>query len=88
MLTSSSSRRLKPKSEWVKEWRELGVAFRWTLLADDQVYQVGDWGQGFITLKLPPGEAFELHYSWSQYDKTYRGIIEQVRCAPVDVAAP
>ncbi len=80
--------RLKPKSEWVREWRELGVAFRWTLLADDQVYEVGDWGQGFITLKLPPGEVFDLHYSWSQHDKTYRGIISQARCAPVDVAAP
>ena len=80
--------RLKPKSEWLREWRELGVAFRWTLLADDQVYEVGDWGQGFITLKLAPDEAFDLHYSWSQHDKTHRGVIEQARCAPVDVAAP
>ena len=79
---------LKPKSEWLREWRELGVAFRWTLLADDQVYELGDWGQGFITLKLAPDEAFDLHYSWSQHDKTYRGVIEQARCAPVDVAAP
>ena len=80
--------RLKPKSEWLREWRELGVAFRWTLLADDQVYEAGDWGQGFITLKLPPGEAFDLHYSWSQHDQTYHGIIKQARCAPVDVPAP
>lgn len=81
-------RRLKPKSEWLEEWREAGITFRWTLLADEQVYQVGDWGQGFITIELAPGEAFDLHYSWSQHDRTYHGKIEQARCAPADVAAP
>ena len=80
--------RLKPKSAWLKEWRELGVAFRWTLLADDQIYEVGDWGQGFITLRLNPGEVFDLHYSWSQHEKTYRGAIERARCAPADRSAP
>ena len=71
----------KPKSDWLKEWRELGVPFRWTLLADEQVYEAGDWGQGFITLRLAPGEAFDLHSSWSQDDRTYSGTIEQARCA-------
>lgn len=77
-------RPLKPKSEWLKEWRELGVPFRWTLLADEQVYEAGDWGQGFITLKLAPGETFDLHYSWSQDDGSYSGTIEQARCAAPD----
>ena len=80
--------RLKPKSEWVRQWREQGVAFRWTLLADDQVYEVGDWGQGFITLKLAPGETFDLHYSWSQHETMHRGEILQLRCAPAEPSAP
>jgi hypothetical protein len=77
--------RIKPKSQWLEEWRQLGVAFRWTLLADEQVYEVGDWGQGFITLELSPSEAFDLHYNWTQNDKRYFGKIEQARCAPRDV---
>ena len=72
---------LKPKSAWLAEWRDLGVPFRWTLLADEQFYSPGDWGQGFITLKLAPGDEFDLHYSWSQDEKIYRGIIKQARCA-------
>jgi hypothetical protein len=74
--------RLKPKSEWVKEWRERGLAFRWTLLADEQTYAAGDWGQGFITLKLQPGATFDLQYSWSQHDTSHTGRISNLRCAP------
>ena len=35
----------KLKSGWVGEWRDMGVAFRWTLLPEAQTFQVGDWGQ-------------------------------------------
>lgn len=73
---------LKPKSEWVREWREFGVPFRWTLLPDEQTYEVGDWGQGFTTLALRPGESFDLLYSWTQNGQTYHGQIEHARCAP------
>ncbi|MGD8615609.1 MAG: hypothetical protein PVI91_08110 [Gammaproteobacteria bacterium] len=74
--------RLKPKSEWVRAWRERGLAFRWTLLADEQNYAAGDWGQGFITLKLEPGDTFDLQYSWSQNDASHTGTIRSLRCAP------
>jgi hypothetical protein len=73
--------RVKPKSAWVEEWRKAGIAFRWTLLADEQTYEIGDWGQGFITLKLAPGEAFDLHYSWSQHDQSHTGMLRELRCA-------
>lgn len=74
----------KAKSEWVSEWREMGIAFRWTLLHEAQTYQVGDWGQGFTTVKLPPGTAFDLHYSWTQHDSKHTAIIKGLHCAPAE----
>jgi hypothetical protein len=75
----------KTKSEWVSEWREMGIAFRWTLLPEAQTFQVGDWGQGFTTIDLPHGTDFDLHYSWTQHDKTYTAIIKGLRCAPAEL---
>jgi hypothetical protein len=80
--------RLKTKSQWVQEWRELGIAFRWSMLPDDQTFEVGDWGQGFTTVKLSPGDSFDLLYSWSQNDKTYHGEISGLRCAPAHSEKP
>ena len=75
----------KPKSAWVSEWRAMGIAFRWTLLHETQSYQPGDWGQGFTTVKLPHGTSFDLHYSWTQNDKTHTAIIKELRCAPAEL---
>lgn len=72
----------KTKAEWVREWREQGIAFRWTLLPEAQTFQVGDWGQGFTTVKLPPGTRFDLHYGWSQGDERVSRVIEDMQCAP------
>jgi hypothetical protein len=78
---------LKTKSEWVEEWRSMGVAFRWSMLADEQTFSEGDWVQGFTTVKLPPGSRFDLRYSWSQHDKTFTDTIENLRCAPAEAPA-
>ena len=78
--------RARPKSEWVAQWREQGIAFRWTLLHEQQTYSVGDWGQGFTTVLLPPETAFDLHYSWQQGDRTHEGIIRDMACAPATLA--
>lgn len=75
--------RIKTKSQWVSEWRAMGVAFRWSLLPDDQTYNVGDWGQGFTTIGLQPGDRFDLEYSWRQGEATITRTIREVRCAPV-----
>jgi hypothetical protein len=75
----------KAKSEWVSEWREMGIAFRWTLLTEAQTYQVGDWGQGFTTVELPHGTHFDLHYSWTQHDQIHTNIIRGMRCAPAEL---
>lgn len=76
--------RLKTKSEWVQEWRDMGVAFRWSMLADDQTFAEGDWVQGFTTVKLSPGSRFDLEYSWSQHGRQHVATIEGVRCAPAE----
>ncbi len=73
---------IKTKTEWLKQWQDMGVAFRWSLLPDDQTFAPGDWSQGFTTLPLPPGTPVALHYTWSQQGKTHEGTFEDLRCAP------
>jgi hypothetical protein len=74
--------RAKPKSAWVEDWQGQGIAFRWTLLYEAQTYEVGDWGQGFTTVKLPPGTQFDLHYNWQQGGRKHERIIRDMGCAP------
>lgn len=75
---------LKTKSEWVQEWRDMGVAFRWSMLADEQTFAEGDWVQGFTTVKLSPGSRFDLEYSWSQHGRQHVTTIRELRCAPAE----
>ncbi len=75
----------KTKAEWVSEWRDMGIAFRWTLLPEAQTFQVGDWGQGFTTVKLSPGTRFDLHYGWSQQGEIHKYVIKDMQCAPEDI---
>jgi len=78
------SHRIRTKSEWVSEWQDLGIAFRWSMLPDDQTFEVGDWGQGFTTIGLQPGNRFALEYSWAQDGKAETRTIKEVRCAPAE----
>lgn len=77
--------RIRTKSEWVREWQDMGIAFRWSLLPEKVTFGVGDWDQGFMTLALPPGAEFDLEYSWTVGGATHRARLEGLRCAP---AAP
>lgn len=73
---------IKTKTQWLEEWQKLGVAFRWSLLPDDQQFAPGDWSQGFTTLPLPPDTIVTLQYSWTVDGKTHQATIEELRCAP------
>jgi hypothetical protein len=73
---------IKTKTEWLKDWRDRGVAFRWSLLPDTQTFAPGDWSQGFTTLPLPPDTAVKLHYTWTQQGTHHEGTFENLRCAP------
>jgi len=75
---------VKTKTQWLADWQDMGVAFRWSLLPDDQQFAPGDWSQGFTTLPLAPGTAFKLKYQWTQQDEIHEGIFEELRCAPAE----
>lgn len=73
---------LKTKPEWVAEWHVLGADFGWSILPAAMTFDIGDWAQGFTTVRLPPGTPFDLIYSWSHHGKRYRSTMENLVCAP------
>lgn len=75
---------VKTKTNWVNEWKAQGVAFRWTILPDNQRLDAGDWNQGFTTFYLPPGSEFDVIYSWTSQAKYYEKIIKGIKCVSND----
>lgn len=73
---------LKTKTQWVNEWMKMGVPYNWSILPDDQTFEVGDWSQGFTTVKLPRESVFDLVYSWTIQGETHVGRIEKLHCPP------
>lgn len=73
---------LKTKTQWVGEWRKLGIRYSWTILPAEQTFEAGDWAQGFTTVKLPRDKPFDLVISWELEGKKHAGKIKNVRCAP------
>jgi len=73
---------VKTKTQWLREWKEMGASYRWLMLPDDQTFEEGDWSQGFTTVLLPPESSFNLLYSWRYRGERRQGKIEGVRCAP------
>ena len=77
---------VKTKTQWLDQWRKAGVTFSWTLLPDKGTFYVGDWQQGFTTIKLPRESEFTLTYKWTLDGKPYSDIFEGLSCAPEDIA--
>jgi len=73
---------IKTKTEWVNEWQDQGVSFRWSILPDDQTFESGDWSQGFTTIPLPPDSSLNLIYTWRYQGENHKGTLEGLRCAP------
>lgn len=73
---------IKTKTQWLEQWRKAGVTFSWTLLPDKGTFYVGDWQQGFTTVKLPRESKFSMTYKWTLDDKEYTDTFEGLRCAP------
>jgi hypothetical protein len=73
---------IKTKTEWVKEWQDQGVSFRWSILPDEQTFEPGDWSQGFTTVPLPPDSSLNLIYTWRYQGENHKGTLEGLRCAP------
>lgn len=74
--------KIKTKTQWLDDWRKVGITFSWTLLPDIGEFSVGDWQQGFTTINLPHDSDFDLIYKWKLDGKDYSGVIKNLKCAP------
>lgn len=79
---------VKTKSQWLDEWQKAGIIFSWTLLPDTGEFAVGDWQQGFTTIKLPRNTVFDLIYKWELDGVAHSGVIENLTCAPESLQKP
>ncbi len=73
---------VKTKTQWLEEWRKAGILFSWTLLPDIGEFAVGDWQQGFTTIKLARESEFDLHYRWQLDGHAHSGVLKNIKCAP------
>jgi len=73
---------VKTKSQWLEEWKKAGITFSWTLLPDTGDFEVGDWQQGFTTIKLPRNAVFDLTYTWALDGKHHSETFKAISCAP------
>ena len=73
---------VKTKTQWLEEWRKAGILFSWTLLPDVGEFSVGDWQQGFTTIKLDRESEFDLIYTWQLDGIAHTGVLKNLKCAP------
>lgn len=78
----------KTKSEWVTEWRSAGIRYNWSILPDQQTFDIGDWSQGFTTVLAPRGSRFDLTVRWTIAGETHEATIDDMQCPPWTLAAP
>ena len=76
---------VKTKTQWLEEWRRVGIKFSWTLLPDSGDFEIGDWQQGFTTIKLPRNSEFDLIYNWKLDGVKHEAVLENLRCPPVSL---
>lgn len=79
---------VKTKSQWLQEWRKAGIKFSWTLLPDQSEFEVGDWQQGFTTIKTAKDSPFDLTYTWTLDGIAHSGTLENLQCAPQNIEQP
>jgi hypothetical protein len=79
---------VKTKTQWIDEWRKAGILFSWTLLPDIGEFAVGDWQQGFTTIKVPRDKPFDLIYTWQLDGVKHEGILKNISCSPETVMEP
>jgi len=78
-------RAIKTKSEWLEEWHGMGVRFSWSILADDSIFAVGDWIQGFTTMPEPHGGRLSLKVVWTIDGERHAKVLPDLECAPAPV---
>ena len=80
----SKKKTIKSKSNWLKQWQSANVNFHWTLFPDEGKFAIGDWQQGFTTIKIPRDKQFDLFYQWKINDKLFENWITDISCSPED----
>ncbi len=73
---------VKTKTQWLEEWRKAGILFSWTLLPDAGEFAVGDWQQGFTTIKLARESEFDMIFKWQLDGVKHTGELKNLKCAP------
>jgi hypothetical protein len=73
---------VKTKAQWLQEWSKNGITFAWTLLPESGDFGIGDWQQGFTTIKLGRNEKFDFIYTWTLDGVKHQGEIKNMSCAP------
>ena len=88
-VTTADGRQQAPKtkSEWVARWKKAGIPYNWSILPDDQTLDVGDWNQGFTTVKAGRDSRFALTVSWTVKGETHVASIPDMRCPPDQIPA-
>lgn len=79
--------KVKTKDEWAKQWSDMGYPFHWMFFPAEQDFGVGDWSQGFTTIKLPHGSRFNLKLIWKYQGELHHQTLENLRCAPAELPA-
>jgi len=77
---------VKTKTQWLDEWRKVGIIFSWTLLPDAGEFEKGDWQQGFTSIKLPRNERFDLIYKWAIDGVQHQGELKDLICPPESIS--
>jgi len=57
------------------------------LLPDAGEFSVGDWQQGFTTVKLPRETTFDFIYKWQLGGVEHAAVLENISCAPDELPA-
>lgn len=73
---------VKTKTQWLQQWQKADIKFSWTLLPDIGEFSVGDWQQGFTTIKLPRASQFDLLLSWQLDGVKYETTLPSLSCPP------
>ncbi len=73
---------VKTKTQWLEEWKNSGILFSWTILPDIGEFAVGDWQQGFTTIKLARESEFDLIYTWQLDGVAHTAVLKNLKCAP------
>ena len=76
---------VKTKTQWLEEWQKAGILFSWTLLPDVGEFAVGDWQQGFTSIKLARESEFDLIYTWQLDGVAHTGVLKNLKCAPASL---